>query len=216
MSFTFHNIIEMLGIIAFAFSGAVAAMQKKLDVFGILVITFTTAVGGGTIRDLIIGSLPVAWLLDVETILTIFIAYIIALFFSKYIRLYKQLLFWLDTVGLAFFCVIAINKGIAFHLHPSVCIALGTITGCFGGIIRDVLMNEIPYAFRKDVYASACIAGGIFYFVLIRFIDDNNLVDLLTGAFIILIRAGAHYFKWNMPDIYKIKSDSDRHRESKG
>lgn len=126
-----------------------------------------------------------------------------ALVFNKYIRLYSGVLFWLDTAGLALFCVVAIDKGISYHLHPVVCIALGTITGCFGGIIRDVILNEIPYVFRKDVYASACIAGGIVYFTLLEFLSDTNLISILSGVVIALIRIGAKYLGWQMPDIYK-------------
>jgi uncharacterized membrane protein YeiH len=205
MIFTFHNTIELLGIIAFGLSGALSAMHKRLDIFGILVLTFITAIGGGTVRDVLIGSLPVAWILDLQAITILLGSYLAALFFNKYIRLYTHLLFWLDTAGLALFCVVAIEKGIAFHLHPMVCIALGTITGCFGGIIRDVILNEIPYVFRKDVYASACIAGGIVFFVLINFIEDHNLISIISGSVIALIRIGAKYLGWQMPDIYKLK-----------
>ncbi|MFA6516474.1 MAG: TRIC cation channel family protein, partial [Bacteroidia bacterium] len=90
-----------------------------------------------------------------------------------------------------------------FNLHPVICVALGTITGSFGGIIRDVLLNEIPYVFRRDVYASACIAGGIVYFIVIRFTPDQDLASLLAGIAIMLIRVGAHYLNWSMPDLYK-------------
>jgi uncharacterized membrane protein YeiH len=206
MIFTFHNTIELLGIVAFGISGALSAMQKRLDIFGVLVITFVTAIGGGTLRDMLIGSLPVAWILDTRAILILFASYLAALVFNKYIRLYSGVLFWLDTAGLALFCVVAIDKGIAYQLHPMVCVALGTITGCFGGIIRDVILNEIPYVFRKDVYASACIAGGIVYFILLQFITDTNLVSILAGSVIALIRIGAKYLGWQMPDIYKQKN----------
>lgn len=206
MFFTFHNTIELLGIVAFGVSGALSAMQKRLDIFGVLVITFITAIGGGTLRDMLIGSLPVAWILDIQAIVTLIVAYLLALFFNKYIRLYTHLLFWLDTAGLALFCVVAIDKGIAFHLHPMVCVALGTITGCFGGIFRDVVLNEIPYVFRKDVYASACIAGGITFFILLEFITDHNLISILSGVVIALIRIGAKYLGWQMPNIYGTKN----------
>lgn len=205
MIFTFHNTIELLGIIAFGLSGALSAMQKRLDVFGVLVITFVTAIGGGTLRDLLIGSLPVAWILDLRAIIILLGTYLVALIFSNYIRLYARVLFWLDTAGLALFCVVAIDKGVAFQLHPMVCIALGTITGCFGGIIRDVILNEIPYVFRKDVYASACIAGGIVYFILLAYINDTNLVSILSGCVIAIIRIGAKYLGWQMPDVYSRK-----------
>jgi uncharacterized membrane protein YeiH len=209
MIFTFHNTIELLGIIAFGLSGALSAMQKRLDVFGILVITFVTAIGGGTLRDLLIGSLPVAWILDLKAIIILFASYLASLFFNKYINRYNHILFWLDTAGLALFCVVAIDKGIAFHLHPMVCIALGTITGCFGGIIRDVLLNEIPYVFRKDVYASACIAGGITFFVLLHFTGDHNLISIIAGSVIALIRVGARYLDWHLPNIYGSEPESE-------
>jgi uncharacterized membrane protein YeiH len=202
---TFHNIIELLGVISFALSGAFSAMQKRLDVFGILVLTFVTAIGGGTVRDVLIGSMPVAWIQDLELIYAMFFAFFISIFFSKKLQKLEHTLFWLDTAGLAFFCIVAIEKGIQFHLHPIICIALGTITGSFGGIIRDVLLNEIPYVFRKDVYASACIAGGIIYFVLLPFISDANVIGIVAGAVIMLIRIGAKYFKWSMPDIYRYR-----------
>lgn len=201
--FTFQNIIETLGIMAFAFSGALAAMQKRLDVFGVLVLTFVTAIGGGTLRDIMIGSLPVAWLKDLQTIFTLIICYVIALFFRNQLRKYIIIMFWLDTIGLAFFAVVAIAKAVSFWLHPIVAVAIGTISGCFGGIIRDVLLNEIPYVFRKDVYASACIAGGFMYFFLSYFIADNNLVSLMSGGVIIIIRVGAKYFNLEMPSIYR-------------
>ncbi len=203
----FLDLIEILGVMSFAFSGALAAMQKKLDVFGVLVLTFVTAIGGGTVRDLIIGSLPVAWLLDLQVVFTLAVSFFIAIFFSRYIRRMRHTMFWLDTVGLALFCVVAIDKGIHYHLHPIICIALGTITGCFGGIIRDVLLNEIPYVFRKDVYASACIAGGLVYFMVFNITDSANLSSIISGIIIILIRIGAYYRNWRMPDLYKKISD---------
>jgi uncharacterized membrane protein YeiH len=209
MIFTFHNTIELLGILAFGISGALSAMHKRLDIFGVLVVTFITAIGGGTLRDMLIGSLPVAWILDLQAITTLLVSYLLALFFNSYIRKYTHLLFWLDTAGLALFCVVAIDKGIAFHLHPMVCIALGTITGCFGGIFRDVVLNEIPYVFRKDVYASACMAGGIVFFGLMLVMDDRNLISIFAGGVIAVIRIGAKYFGWVMPDIYRMRKDGD-------
>jgi uncharacterized membrane protein YeiH len=196
------TIVEILGIMAFSFSGAVSAMQKRLDVFGVLIITFVTAIGGGTIRDLLIGSLPVSWLLDIELIGTIFIIYLIALFFHTRIHAYSKVIFWMDTAGLAFFTLVALTKGLQYNLHPSVCIALGTVTGCFGGILRDVLLNEIPYVFRKDIYASASIAGGIVYFMLARFLFSHDVSSFIAGGVIVLIRVGAKYKGWQLPLIY--------------
>jgi uncharacterized membrane protein YeiH len=196
------TLIEILGVVSFAFSGAVAAMQKRLDVFGVLIITFVTAIGGGTIRDMLIGSLPVGWLLDLNLIATIFITYLAALFFHHYLRAYGQIIFWMDTVGLAVFTLVAITKGLQFNLHPVVCVALGTVTGCFGGILRDVLLNEIPYVFRKDIYASASIAGGVIYFVVLKILPEEYLAASVAGTVIILIRIGAKFQNWRLPLIY--------------
>lgn len=195
-------IVELLGVISFAFSGAVSAMQKKLDVFGVLIITFVTAIGGGTIRDLLIGSLPVGWLLDINLITTIFITYILSFFVHPHANKISKIIFWMDTIGLAVFTMVAITKGLQFHLHPMICVALGTITGCFGGILRDVLLNEIPYVFRKDIYASASIAGGIVYFICAKFFNDHNISSIIAGTVIVLIRVGAKYLNWRIPLMY--------------
>jgi uncharacterized membrane protein YeiH len=196
------DIIEILGTIAFAYAGSVSAMKKKLDVFGVLIITFVTAVGGGTIRDLLLGSHPVAWMQDLQIIICILLTYIISLFFHPLIRNFQKTIFWFDTIGLAVFCIIAINKAIAFHLHPIACVAIGTVTGCFGGIIRDVILNEIPYVFRKDIYASACIAGGLTYFAAQAIGVPENYVGWVAGAVIVLIRVLATRLGWTLPLIY--------------
>lgn len=196
------TIVELLGVISFAFSGAVSAMQKRLDVFGVLIITFVTAIGGGTIRDMLIGNLPVGWLLDINLITTIFVTYILSFFFHPHENKISKIIFWMDTVGLAVFTMVAITKGLQFHLHPMICVALGTITGCFGGILRDVLLNEIPYVFRKDIYASASIAGGIVYFISAKISNDHNISSIIAGTVIVLIRVGAKFLNWRIPLMY--------------
>jgi uncharacterized membrane protein YeiH len=199
------NIIEVLGIMSFALSGAISGIRKRLDIFGVLIITFVSSVGGGTVRDILIGSLPVAWMQDMLTVSTILFVYVVALFFYKYILYLNRTIFWLDTVGLALFSTIAVEKGIQFNMSPPVCVALGAITGCFGGIIRDVILNEIPYVFRKDIYASACIAGGSCYFVTLWLFPagGNFAASTISIAIVMIIRIGATYLKWRLPLIYK-------------
>ncbi len=177
-------------------------MRKRLDVFGVLIITFVTAIGGGTIRDLLIGSTPVAWLLDLEIISTIITAYFMALFFLTKLIRWQKIIFWFDSIGLAVFCMVAIEKAISFELHPIVCIALGTVTGCFGGILRDVILNEIPYIFRKDIYASACIAGGLIFFSLNALNMHTGTAAWIAGISIVAIRFFSNYFDWRLPLIY--------------
>ncbi len=154
------ELIDILGIAAFSISGAFAAMEKKLDIFGIFVMAFITALGGGTLRDLLIGEQPVSWMLNMNYSLIVFLSFLAAVLFSNLIRNFHPLLLLFDSLGLGLFTIIGIQKGIQADLHPVMCVALGTITACFGGIIRDVVLNNIPLIFQKEIYASACIAGG--------------------------------------------------------
>ncbi|MBZ4190121.1 trimeric intracellular cation channel family protein [Niabella beijingensis] len=182
------EVIEILGTIAFAISGTFSAMQRKLDVFGVLIIAFVTSVGGGTIRDLLIGDTPVAWMRDVQVCLVILVTSIAAIIFKTYIRKLKVTLFLFDSLGLGLFTVVGLQKGINFGLNPGICIALGTITGCFGGIIRDILLNTIPLIFRREIYATVCIFGGVVYLLLLHFNVNTDISKFIVIAIIVATR----------------------------
>lgn len=147
-------IIEILGTISFAMSGSFAAMQKRLDPFGVLIIAFVTSVGGGTVRDLLL-DVPVFWMTDMLTCSLIFFTCVFSMVFKSIEKNFKVTLFIFDSFGLGLFTIIGIQKGINSDLHPLICLTLGTITGCFGGIIRDILLNRIPLIFRKEIYANS-------------------------------------------------------------
>ena len=159
MSTQFLTIIDILGTISFAVSGAFLAMEKKLDPFGVLVLAFVTAIGGGTLRDILIGNLPVSWMRNETATIVIFSSAIATMFFGRYLRHLTTTLFLFDALGLGLFTIVGIKLGMEKHFSMGVCIALGTITACFGGVVRDVLLNHIPLLFRKEIYAMACIAG---------------------------------------------------------
>jgi len=182
------EIIEILGTIAFAISGTFSAMQRKLDVFGVLIIAFVTSVGGGTIRDLLIGDTPVAWMRDVQVCLVILATSVAAIIFKTYIRKLKVTLFLFDSLGLGLFTVVGLQKGINVGLNPGICIALGTITGCFGGIIRDILLNTIPLIFRREIYATVCIFGGVVYLLLLYFKVNTDVSKFIVIALIVATR----------------------------
>jgi uncharacterized membrane protein YeiH len=165
------TIIEVLGTISFTISGVFSAMQKRLDIMGVIIIGFVTAIGGGTVRDVLIGATPVSWMRNVDIPLVILITAICTIFFKHYIKTFKVTLFLFDALGLGLFTIIGVQKGLSAGLHPAICVALGTITGCFGGVIRDILLNTIPLIFHKEIYASACIIGGAFYLLMLHFID---------------------------------------------
>jgi len=195
----FSEIMEMLGTSAFAISGALAAMRQRLDVFGVLVITFATAVGGGTIRDVIIGNTPVAWLKDQQTISVIFVSYLLTLIFRRYLRHFSKTLAVFDAVGLGFATIVGLQRGIEANLGPAICVTLGMVSGCFGGVVRDVLLNEIPLVFRKDIYASASMLGGILYFLFAGWDMFAPLAATLSIFFVVGLRLIVLRYKWEFP-----------------
>ncbi|SDS00994.1 Uncharacterized membrane protein YeiH [Maribacter dokdonensis] len=199
----FYFIIDILGTIAFAISGVLVAMDKRLDVFGVLIIAFVTAVGGGTLRDLLIGIKPVGWLNAPVHLLIIVVTVLLAIIFVKQLKYVRKSLFLFDTIGIGLYTMVGIEKGLAADLLPVMCIALGTITACFGGVIRDILCNEIPVIFRKEIYATVCILGGLVYFVLIQFPIKDTIAYSLAILTIIIMRVLAVRFKISLPNIYK-------------
>jgi len=199
----FYLTIDILGTIAFAISGVLVAMEKKLDMFGVFIIAFVTAIGGGTLRDILIGNTPVLWMRDYSYILVVLGAVIFAVLFVNQLKYLRKTLFLFDTIGIGLFTMVGVEKGLAAELLPIMCIALGTITACFGGVIRDILCNEIPVIFRKEVYATACILGAASYFIFRQF--HFNTAYAYVGAILvtILIRLLAVKFKITLPNIYK-------------
>ncbi len=193
--------LEILGTIAFAFSGALAGFNKRMDVFGIFIIAFVTALGGGMLRDVLIGNTPVVWMKDLTYPLLVTIGTIVALFFRKKLLYLRLSLFLFDTIGLGIFTIIGIEKGIEAGLHPAICIALGTMTACFGGVVRDILCNDIPVIFRKEIYATICILGGLVFFLFKKINLSDDLIYLFTSLLIIGIRLLVVVKKWRLPKI---------------
>lgn len=199
------TLIDILGTAAFSISGVFAAMEKKLDIFGIFIIAFITAIGGGTIRDVIIGDVPVAWMRSGNYSIVILVSAGIAILFHNYIKNYGRTLLVFDSIGLGFFTILGIQKGIDYKLSAGLCVALGTITACFGGLIRDICLNQIPQIFHKEIYATACILGGILYFILLSTPLAAPTLDTICILMIVAIRLVAVKFNWSLPGIYDNK-----------
>ena len=153
-------ILDILGTMAFAISGVLTALNKKMDPFGVFVIAFVTAVGGGTLRDILIGRTPVGWMQDLNYVYIVVTGFILAVLFRRKLDKLRTSLFFFDTIGLGVFTLIGLEKGLEVNLHPVICVALGTMTACFGGVTRDILCNQIPVVFRREIYATICILGG--------------------------------------------------------
>jgi uncharacterized membrane protein YeiH len=191
----FH-LLDIVGTMAFAMSGALTAMHKKLDPFGVFIIAFVTAVGGGTLRDILIGRTPVGWMMNLQYVYVIILGFGLAILFRKKFDKLRTSLFLFDTIGLGVFTLIGLEKGLTVGLHPVICIALGTMTACFGGVIRDILCTEIPTIFRREIYATICIFGGIIFFLLRKLNLEDDVLYLVTSLIIIAIRLLAVKYKW--------------------
>lgn len=198
----FLYIIDILGTFSFAVSGAFLAMEKKLDPFGVLVLSFVTAIGGGTLRDIMIGNLPVSWLRNETATIVIFSSAVATMFFGRYLKHLTTTLFLFDALGLGLFTVVGIKLGMDKHFSMGVCITLGTITACFGGVIRDVLLNSVPLLFRKEIYAMACIAGGLIYFLLRAMKLNADVTTIICILIIFAIRLLAVRVKLSLPQFY--------------
>jgi len=198
----FLYIIEVLGTFAFAVSGAFSAMEKKLDPFGVLILSFVTAIGGGTLRDMMIGNLPVSWLKNETAILVIMSAAFGTMFFGKYLKKLTTTLFLFDALGLGLFTIVGIELAMQLKFSTGVCIAIGTITASFGGVIRDVLLNNVPLVFRKELYAMASIAGGLAYFGLKQTTLDADVSKIICILVIFLVRLLAVRYRIKLPLFY--------------
>jgi uncharacterized membrane protein YeiH len=195
------EIIQIIGTLAFAISVALTAMQKRLDLFGVFIIAFVTALGGGTLRDVLIGKTPVGWMLDIVYVAMVILGFVLAIVFKKKLNYLRDSLFLFDTIGLGVFTLVGIQKGLDVHLHPIICIAIGTMTACFGGVIRDILCNEIPVIFRKEIYATICILGGSLYFILCETKLSVEIINLISVISIISFRLLVVRYKWSLPTL---------------
>jgi uncharacterized membrane protein YeiH len=195
-------LLDLLGTFVFAISGASIAMQKKFDPFGIFIVGFVTALGGGTLRDVLIGRQPVSWMENTMYVYVIILAVLFAIIFRNKIKLLSKSLFLFDTIGLGIFTIIGTGIGIKLNFNPIISITLGTISGAFGGVIRDILCNEIPIIFRKEIYATACVFGAITYIILTKSMAPQIFSYGLTIAIVIIIRIIAVKYHLSLPTFY--------------
>jgi uncharacterized membrane protein YeiH len=196
--------LDIIGTFAFAISGALVASNKKFDLFGVLIIAFATAVGGGMMRDILINAHPINWIGELNYIWTILIAVIFTFLFKSKIAPLSKTMFLFDTIGISVFTLLGIQKGLDYDLHPFIAVVMGMVSAVMGGVIRDVLSNEIPLIFRKEIYASACLAGGVVFLICNYFNLPEAVQILATMSTIIGIRIVAVKYHLELP---KIKDD---------
>ena len=156
-------VLDIIGTFAFAISGALVASKKEFDLFGVIIIAFVTAVGGGMTRDVLIDAHPINWIGDLNYIWTIMAAVVFTFLFKSKIAPLSKTMFLFDTIGIGVFTLLGTQKGLSYDLHPFIAVVMGMVSSVIGGVIRDVLTNEVPLIFKKEIYASACLAGGTVY-----------------------------------------------------
>lgn len=214
MEFTAYLLVaaEWIGTVAFAISGAATAIQRKLDLFGVLLMGLLTALGGGMLRDLLLGNVPPAiffnWpfvLAALITSLAVFVvAYVTHQSFAVKESPVKRIVDVADALGLGIFAVLGTQVAIqaGFDSNPGMCVAMGAITGCGGGALRDVLSREIPFVFTKHVYAVAAIVGAVLYYLLAQRIGMSvNTSAVIAMALTLTIRVLAMLHRWNLPKV---------------
>ena len=201
----FLFIIEVIGTIAFAISGIRMAASKRFDWFGAYIVGLVTAIGGGTLRDVLLDA-PVFWMQTWWYLAVTGLALAFVIIFRQSLVKNLRALLLFDTIGLALFVVIGIQKSLTFDFPIWVAISMGMITGAFGGVIRDILINEEPRFFREDIYATACLAGGGVYWLTLECGGSEMFQQILCAATVILLRICAVRFHWQLPTL---KHDND-------
>jgi uncharacterized membrane protein YeiH len=199
--------IDLIGTLVFAVSGALAASDKNMyrDIFGVAFTGFVTAVGGGTLRDMILGIRP-TWVVDGNYLIAITIGVIIAISFKYYILKYRRTFFLFDTLGIALYTVVGVQKALLFNVAPLAAIIMGMFSAVMGGVIRDTLINEVPLIFKKEIYATACLSGASVFVLLKLFHVDDNMNSFISVSVIILIRTFAVKYQLTLPKVGSKKS----------
>ena len=200
---------DLVGTFAFAISGIKLASGKQVDWLGAYIIGLATAIGGGTIRDLLLGVTPF-WMLDSRYFITTGVALLATLLFKEKLFRWKNTLFLFDTIGLGLVTIVGITKSLDANFPFWVCIVMGAITGSIGGVIRDILLNEVPLLLQKDIYALACIAGGVVYFACHYFQLTTGLTELIAAAVVMLVRIIAIQFHIHLPILKSIQPESKK------
>lgn len=198
MEETFLTIIEVLGTIAFAISGIRLAAAKNFDWFGAYVVGLVTAIGGGTLRDILL-QVPVFWMLSPMYLSVTGLSLATVIIFRRALVGGMKTLFLFDAIGLALFVVVGIEKSLAADFPMWVAVVMGIVTGSFGGVVRDILLNEEPLFFRKDIYATACLAGGVAYWLLSLLPLAAWVPQTACAAIVIGLRVAAVRYSWSLP-----------------
>lgn len=196
-----YQLLDLTGTFVFAVSGVRVAAEKKMDIFGAIVIGFATAIGGGTIRDVVLGSTPVDWLQNQLYLYVIIGAVVFGILFDRFVLKLQKALFIFDSIGLGVFTIYGLEKAMNFGLDQGFAVLLGITSATAGGVIRDMLANEVPVILRKEIYATACLVGAL-VFLLFKYLGMSfEINSAITISIILIIRTIAVKFNISIPGI---------------
>lgn len=193
--------LELTGTFVFAISGALAIREKEHDLFGAGFTGFITAIGGGTLRDILLNSYPLVWIGNVQVLYAILAGILVAFVFPNFLSRLRKTFFLFDTLGIGFFTVLGVEKALSLGVRPEIAAIMGMFSAVMGGVIRDTLTNEIPILFRKEIYASACLAGAILYVVLNYYGLERDYNLLISMSVVISIRLISMKYKLSLPKL---------------
>lgn len=200
--------IDLLGTVVFAFSGVLVAGRMKMDIIGVLVLAAVTSIGGGTIRDLLIGATPVFWIKDSHYLLTIALTAVAGMGIARVQHRFPwYILPLLDAVGLALFVVIGAQKALSFGTSGVIAVIMGCITGVAGGVVRDILAGEIPMVLRKEVYVTACLLSGTIYVLLLELGLGHVASMFVSMLSLLCVRVPAIFMHLSLPTFHLGKDD---------
>ncbi len=194
----FEYCLEILATLFYAISGVRLAAAKKFDWFGAYTIGFITAIGGGTMRDVFLKCNPF-WMLDSWFVVATVVGFIMVVLLKKYLVRIEGTFYIFDAIGLGLFVDVGIYKTLLLGFPMWVAIIMGTVTGAMGGVLRDIFINEEPLVFRKEIYATACIAGGLIYWLISMMGASSVIQQLACALFIIVLRFLAVKHNWSFP-----------------
>ncbi len=193
--------LELAGTFVFAISGTLAIKDREHDLFGAGFTGFITAIGGGSLRDILLGAYPLVWVGNVYFLYAIFAGILTTFIFFKFLAGLRKTFFLFDSIGIGFFTILGVEKSLSLGFGPEIAAIMGMFSAVMGGVIRDTLTNEIPVLFRKEIYASACLVGAVIYLLLNHFGLDRNINLLLSISLVISIRLIAVKYKLSLPTL---------------
>ncbi len=211
MELKFISLLWLIGIIAEAMTGALSAGRRQMDLFGVVIIGCATAIGGGTLRDMLLGHYPIIWIENPHYLLAIAFASLLTVLIAPVMRYLSKLFLTIDALGLAVFSIVGAQKTLQLGYSPVVAIVMGLVTGVFGGIIRDILCNQVPLVFKKELYALVALSTASLY-VTMKFFGVTEWINLAVSlSFGFGFRMIALHYRWSIPQFNYQQEDQHSH-----